>query len=91
MHEFYNKIDIYVSTSLSDGGLSSVIAEAMSFERVVLSQIIQIIVYGLKIKKMDICLIIKNAVKLGKIIEHISKNKNKEYLSRQISKKDNRT
>ena len=35
MLEFYNKIDIYISTSLSDGGLSSNVAEAMSFERLV--------------------------------------------------------
>tara|TARA_B100000242_G_C43032422_1_gene481121 strand:+ start:594 stop:1667 length:1074 start_codon:yes stop_codon:yes gene_type:complete len=37
MINFYNSIDIYVSTSLSDGGLSSSIAEAMSFERIVLA------------------------------------------------------
>ena len=36
MIDFYNRIDIYVSTSLSDGGLSSSIAEAMSFERIVI-------------------------------------------------------
>jgi len=36
MIDFYNKLDIYVSTSLSDGGLSSSIAEAMSFKRIVL-------------------------------------------------------
>ena len=36
MLEFYNKIDIYVSTSLSDGGLASSIAEAMSFERLII-------------------------------------------------------
>lgn len=36
MIKFYNSIDIYVSTSLSDGGLSSSIAEAMSFERLVM-------------------------------------------------------
>ena len=35
MLDFYNKIDIYVSTSLSDGGLAASIAEAMSFERLV--------------------------------------------------------
>ena len=33
---FYNKIDIYISTSLSDGGLASSIAEAMSFERLII-------------------------------------------------------
>lgn len=36
MIRFYNSIDIYVSTSLSDGGLSSSVAEAMSFERLVI-------------------------------------------------------
>ena len=36
VYSFYNSIDIYVSTSLSDGGLSSSVAEAMSFERLVL-------------------------------------------------------
>ena len=36
MLEFYNKIDIYVSTSLSDGGLAASIAEAMSFERMII-------------------------------------------------------
>ena len=33
MLKFYNDIDIYVSTSLSDGGLSASIAESMAFER----------------------------------------------------------
>ena len=33
---FYKSIDIYVSTSLSDGGLSASIAEAMSCERLVI-------------------------------------------------------
>ena len=36
MLDFYNNIDIYVSTSLSDGGLSSSTAEAMSFERLII-------------------------------------------------------
>ena len=36
MINFYNKLDIYVSTSLSDGGLSSSTAEAMSFERLII-------------------------------------------------------
>lgn len=36
MIKFYNDIDIYISTSLSDGGLSSSVAEAMSFERLVI-------------------------------------------------------
>ena len=36
MIKFYNSIDVYVSTSLSDGGLSSSIAEAMSFQRLVI-------------------------------------------------------
>ena len=36
MIDFYNKIDIYVSTSLSDGGLAASIAEAMSFERIII-------------------------------------------------------
>ena len=37
MINFYNSIDLYISTSLSDGGLSSSIAEAMSFERIVIA------------------------------------------------------
>ena len=37
MLDFYNDLDIYVSTSLSDGGLSSSIAEAMAFERIVIA------------------------------------------------------
>lgn len=36
MLDFYNNIDIYISTSLSDGGLSASVAEAMSFERLVI-------------------------------------------------------
>ena len=36
MLDFYDSIDIYISCSLSDGGLSSSIAEAMSFERVII-------------------------------------------------------
>ena len=36
MLDFYNSIDIYISTSLSDGGLSSSTAEAMSFERLII-------------------------------------------------------
>ena len=36
MLNFYKSIDIYISTSLSDGGLSSSIAEAMSFQRLVI-------------------------------------------------------
>ena len=34
--DFYNSLDIYVSTSLSDGGLSASIAEAMSCKRLVI-------------------------------------------------------
>lgn len=34
--KFYNSLDIYVSTSLRDGGLSASIAEAMSCERLVI-------------------------------------------------------
>lgn len=34
--DFYNSIDIYVSTSLRDGGLSASIAEAMSCKRIVI-------------------------------------------------------
>ncbi len=37
MIDFYNNIDIYVSTSLSDGGLAASIAEAMSFERLIIA------------------------------------------------------
>ena len=37
MIDFYNSIDIYVSTSLSDGGLAASIAEAMSFERLIIA------------------------------------------------------
>ena len=36
MIDFYNNIDVYVSTSLSDGGLSASVAEAMSFERLII-------------------------------------------------------
>lgn len=36
MINFYNNIDVYVSTSLSDGGLSASIAEAMAFERLII-------------------------------------------------------
>ena len=59
MHDFYNKIDIFVSTSLSDGGLSSSIAEAMSFERVVVATNNSDNSLWIKDIKMDICLIIK--------------------------------
>ena len=36
MIDFYNNIDLYISTSLSDGGLAASIAEAMSFKRLVI-------------------------------------------------------
>ena len=36
LKNLYNSIDIYVSTSLRDGGLSASIAEAMSCERIVI-------------------------------------------------------
>jgi len=87
MHDFYNKIDIYVSTSLSDGGLSSSIAEAMSFERVVIVTNNSDNGLWIKDKKNGYLFDNKDAVKLGKIIELISKNKNKNILVGKSARK----
>ena len=67
-------------------GLSSSIAEAMSFERVVIAQIILTIAYGLKIKN-GYLFENKDSVKLRKIIELILKNKNKNVLVGKSARK----
>ena len=56
MLNFYNSIDIYVSTSLSDGGLASSTAEAMSFERLVIVSNNSDNKNGLRMELMDIYL-----------------------------------
>jgi len=75
--DFYNSIDIYVSTSLRDGGLSASIAEAMSCERIVIvsnnsdnSKYIKNGVSGYLFKNKDY-------IQLANLIEIASKNKSK--------------
>ena len=91
MLNFYNNLDIYISTSLSDGGLSSSIAEAMSFERIVIvtnnsdnKMWIEDKVNGYLFKSGDY-------KELVKLIEKIIKNKKENTLignsARQIIKK----
>ena len=76
MLNFYNSIDIYVSTSLSDGGLASSTAEAMSFERIVLvsdnsdnKKWIKNAINGYLFKN-------GNAIQLAEKVEYILKNQN---------------
>ena len=83
MLNFYNSIDIYVSTSLSDGGLASSTAEAMSFERLVIvsnnsdnKKWIKDGINGYLFEN-------SNAIQLSKIIESTIKNK---HSSKEISK-----
>ena len=87
MHDFYNKIDIFVSTSLSDGGLSSSIAEAMSFERVVVVTNNSDNSLWIKDHKNGYLFDNKDSVKLGKIIHLISKNKSKNILVGKSARK----
>ena len=77
MYDFYNKIDIYISTSLSDGGLSSSIAEAMSFERVVVAANNSDNSLWIKNNKNGYLFKNKDTLELENIIEKISKNKEK--------------
>ena len=87
MHDFYNKIDIFVSTSLSDGGLSSSIAEAMSFERVVIATNNSDNSLWIKDCKNGYLFNNKDSVKLEKIIQLISKNKSKNILIGKSARK----
>ena len=87
MHDFYNKIDIFVSTSLSDGGLSSSIAEAMSFERVVIATNNSDNSLWIKDHKNGYLFENKDSVKLRKIIELVLKNKNKNVLVGKSARK----
>ena len=77
MLDFYNSIDIYISTSLSDGGLSSSTAEAMSFERLII--ITDNSDNKLWVKNGQNGYLFKNKdyKNLAKIIEGILKNKEK--------------
>ena len=77
MINFYNSIDIYVSTSLSDGGLSSSIAEAMSFERVVVVTNNSDNSLWIKDQKNGYLFDNKNSQRLQELIEKISANKQK--------------
>ncbi len=80
MINFYNSIDIYVSTSLSDGGLSSSIAEAMSFERVVVVTNNSDNSFWIKDLENGYLFNNKDYKKLEELIENISaeREKNKE-------------
>ena len=76
MLNFYNSIDIYISTSLSDGGLASSTAEEMSFERIVLvsdnydnKKWIKNGINGYLFKN-------GNAIQLAKKVEYILRNQN---------------
>tara|TARA_Y100001968_G_C19452894_1_gene770021 strand:+ start:1146 stop:2219 length:1074 start_codon:yes stop_codon:yes gene_type:complete len=83
MINFYNSIDLYVSTSLSDGGLSSSIAEAMSFERIVIITNNSDNQYWVKNREEGFLFENSNYNQLVGIIEKISNNK-KDII--QISK-----
>ena len=83
MLNFYNSIDIYVSTSLSDGGLASSTAEAMSFERLVIisnnsdnNEWIEDGINGYLFEN-------SNYIQLSKIVESTIKNKTN---AKEISK-----
>lgn len=80
MIDFYNSIDIFVSTSLSDGGLSSSIAEAMSFERVVLVTNNSDNKLWIKDRLNGYLFENKDSKMLTKLIEKISDNKKSNML-----------
>lgn len=75
MLDFYNRIDIYVSTSLSDGGLSSSTAEAMSFERIIIISNNSDNKLWIKNNINGYLFRNKNHLELVKIIEKVIKNK----------------
>ena len=73
--DFYNSIDIYVSTSLRDGGLAASIAEAMSCQRLVIvsdnSDNSKFVKHGTSGYLFEN----KNFIQLANLIENSSKNK----------------
>ena len=75
--DFYNSIDIYVSTSLRDGGLSASIAAAMSCERIVIvsnnSDNSKYIKHGISGYLFEN----KDYIKLANLIEIVANNKSK--------------
>ena len=87
MLRFYNSIDIYISTSLSDGGLASSIAEAMAFERLVI--ITKNSDNEMWIKNGKNGYLFKNSdyEKLAQIIEKIIKNKEKNKIIASAARK----
>lgn len=91
MLDFYNAVDIYVSTSLSDGGLSSSIAEAMSFERIVIATNNSDNKIWIKNRHNGYLFKNGNHKELVKLIEEILKNKKENTLlansAREIIKK----
>ena len=77
MLEFYNSIDIYISTSLSDGGLAASTAEAMSFQRIVLVTDNSDNKLWINIGKNGFMFKNKDTNQLVKSIEYIISNKDK--------------
>ena len=75
MINFYNSIDIYISTSLSDGGLASSTAEAMSFERLVIVSNNSDNKVWIKDGENGYLFENGNYIQLSKIIESTIKNK----------------
>ena len=80
MIDFYNKIDIYVSTALSDGGLSSSTAEAMAFERLIIITNNSDNDLWVKNSKNGYLFENKNYEELAKKIDFITQNKSKNLL-----------
>ena len=87
MLDFYNNVDIYISTSLSDGGLSSSIAEAMAFERVVIATNNSDNKLWIKNKKNGYLFKNSNDKELVRIIEEILNNKKENLLIASSARK----
>lgn len=80
MINFYNKLDIYVSTSLSDGGLSSSIAEAMSSKRIVLTTKNADNLYWIREEENGFLFNEGNSIDLAERIEKIISLRDKEKI-----------
>lgn len=87
MLDFYNDLDIYVSTSLSDGGLSSSIAEAMAFERIVIATNNSDNKKWIKHERNGYLFKNKDYDELARLIEQILKNKKQNMLLANSSRK----
>jgi len=87
MLDFYNNVDIYISTSLSDGGLSSSIAEAMAFERIVIATNNSDNKKWIKHEKNGYLFKNKDYDQLVRLIERILKNKKQNLLLANSARK----